>query len=121
MVKEYDEVIQIVQSKLSTIGFYLEENNEFDATFGNGTNWKITLEGERYVRPAYDIFVKKIDDDDKEIVKNGFCVRMLFGVLGLKNNLPIEADLDLFIENKDKIFDETFPYKEAYDKLRIYK
>ncbi|MFW3371426.1 hypothetical protein ACN9J5_01290 [Aliarcobacter butzleri] len=113
MVKEYDEVIKIVQNKLSQIGFFLEENNEYNAIFGNGTSWKIELLGERYMRSAYDLFIKKIDTQNKE-----FCVRFLFDILGLQNNLPIEEDLNLLIENKDKIFDETFPYKEKYDELK---
>lgn len=118
MVKEYDEVIKIIQNKLSEIGFYIEENNEYNAIFGNGTSWKIELLGERYIGSAYDLFVKKVDSLNKEITKNGFCVRFLFDILGLQNNLPINEDLNLLIENKDKIFDETLPYKEAYAKLK---
>ena len=115
MVKEYDEVIKIVQNKLSEIGFYIEENNEYSAIFGNGTSWKIELLGERYMGSAYDLFVKKVDSLNKEISQNGFCVRFLFDILGLQNNLPINEDLNLLIEYKDKIFDETFPYKDKYN------
>ena len=32
--------------------------------------------------------------------------------------MTFSQQLDFLIENKDKIFDETFPYKEAYDKLK---
>lgn len=112
MIKEYDEIIKIVQNKLLQIGFFIEENNEYNAIFGNGTSWKIELLGERYMGSAYDLFIRKIDTPNKE-----FCIRFLFDILGLQNNLPIEEDLNLLIENKDKIFDETFPYKEKYDEL----
>lgn len=52
-----------------------------------------------------------------KIFQDGFCIRILFGILELKENLPIEEDLNLLIENKGKIFDEIFPYKEKYDHL----
>jgi hypothetical protein len=115
MVKEYDEVIKIVQNKLSEIGFYIEENNEYNAIFGNGTSWKIELLGERYMGSAYDLFVIKVDSLNKEITQNGFCVRSLFDIFGLKEKLTIDNYLDLLIKYKDKIFDETFPYKDKYN------
>ena len=33
-------------------------------------------------------------------------------------NITINDELDFLIENKDKILDETLPYKEAYDNLK---
>ena len=115
MVKEYDEVIKIVQNKLSEIGFYIEENNEYNAIFGNGTSWKIELLGERYMGSAYDLFVIKVDSLNKEITQNRFCVRSLFDIFGLKEKQTIDNYLDLLIKYKDKIFDETFPYKDKYN------
>ena len=32
-------------------------------------------------------------------------------------NQSINDELDFIIEYKDKIFDETFPYKKKYDEL----
>ncbi len=118
MIKRFQNQFNITKEKLLEIGFYVEEE-EYDAVFGDGTSWKINFSGDKY-SDVWWIRLRNIGIDDIEINRIGFSIDYLMKVID--NNIinkSIRDELNFLIKNKDKIFDETFPYKEAYDKLRI--
>lgn len=118
MIKRFQDKFNITKEKLLEIGFYVEEEEEFNAVFGNGTSWKINFSGDRY-SDVWWIRLRNIDIDDMEINRIGFSIDYLMKVIDNIENKSIRDELNFLIKYKDKIFDETFPYKEAYDKLRI--
>ena len=116
MIKRHKDELEVMKNRLKEIDFYLEEEGDYIGTFGNGTNWKIIFETEPYYE-GYNIWITKIVGKDSKISRIGFSIIFLMKIFGLNPNVPIENDLNFLIEYKDKIFDETFPYREAYDKL----
>ena len=119
MLKRYQEQLNIIKKKLSTIGFYLEEEDNFSAIFGNNSSWKIDFYGERYGE-SYEIDIRNINNDDMQMPGMGFSVYFIlqtFGLDVLYKNKPLEQIMDYFIEYEYQIFNETFPYREAYDEL----
>lgn len=109
MVEEYKEALELVKRKFEIIGFYLIKDEDFYAEFIGDNNWKIVFEGERYIRPTYDIIIEKGEFN--------FSTRLLMNIFDNGKKRSLENRLNFIIEYKDKIFDETFPYKEKYDEL----
>ena len=60
------------KNKLEIIKFYVEEDSDYDVTFGNGTEWKIVFWGERYTN-IFDISIRNIKfKDNVSISRIGF-------------------------------------------------
>ena len=123
MLKKYDYYISLLKYKLQKIGFYLENENIESVTFGNGTKWKVILEGDRFLEsaPSYNIIIKREVYPDIGTNRIEFSLIILMKIYITNPIFGLENMIDFLIENKDKIFDETFPYKEAYDKLNGYR
>ncbi|WP_415396199.1 hypothetical protein [Sulfurimonas sp. CS5] len=119
MVERFRENFYIVKEKLLIIGFRIDEERDYGVTFGNGTNWKILLNCDKYGKGC-DILLLNISFNDIEISREGLSIYFILQVFGLDvlyKNIPLPKIMDFIIENKDKLFDETLPYKEAYDEL----
>lgn len=121
MIERFQDELNIIKNKLETIGFSIEYDSDYVTVFGDSTNWKVDFMGERYGEST-DLDIRSMNNP---IMQNpgqrGLSVYMIlqtFGLNVLYQNKPVEEVMDLFIQYKDKIFDETFPYKEAYDKLK---
>ena len=124
MIERFQDELNIIKNKLETIGFSIEYDSDYVTVFGDSTNWKVDFMGERYGESS-DLDIRSMNNP---IMQNpgqrGLSVYMIlqtFGLNVLYQNKPVEEVMDLFIQYKDKIFDETFPYKEAYDKLNGYR
>jgi len=115
MNERYQEEFNIIKHKLSLIGFKVVEEEEYGAIFGDGSNWKIDFYGERY-GDAYWTDIRNIKYTSIGSLSIYFILQT-FGLDILYKNKPIEETMDLLIEYKDKIFDETFPYQDKYDEL----
>lgn len=117
MIKRFQKQFNIVKGKLATIGFILEEDDDFGATFSDGSGWKISLRCERYDEGC-DIRLRNIKFEDIRINRLGFSIYFIMRIFGIDPKYqPLEQDMDFIIKYKDKLFDETFPYKEKYDEL----
>lgn len=120
MVERFQDELNIIKNKLETIGFYQEYDSDYVTVFGDGTSWKVDFSGERYGE-ATDLSIRNIDN---HIMQNagqrGLNIFMILKTFGLFKNYAKSREevMDLFIQYKDKIFDETLPYKEAYDNLK---
>lgn len=118
MVDKYKNEFEIMKTRLKEIDFYLEEDDDYSGIFGNDTNWKIHFGGDRY-DDYCDIYIVNIHYEKMGIPRYGFYFWKIMKVFDKDiKNITINDELDFLIENKDKIFDETLPYKEAYDKLK---
>ena len=109
MVERFQKELKSIQKKLEVIGFYKKYDENFIAIFKDDSNWNIIFECDRY-SDVWWIWLKNNE--------NEFSITHLMVNVFHIDYLTIENVLDFLIENKDKIFDETFPYKEAYDKLK---
>ena len=117
MVERFQNKFNIIKDKLIRISFLVEKEDDYGATFGDGSSWKIDFSGDRY-SDVYWIRLRKIDINDIEICRIGFSIDYLMKIFDNKlENQSINDELDFIIEYKDKIFDETFPYKKKYDEL----
>ena len=122
MVERFQDELNIIKNKLETIGFFIEKEDDYCVVFGDGTSWKVDFYGERYGEST-DLDIRNINHHNMQREAWGLSVYMIlqtFGLNVLYQDKPVEEVMDLFIQYKDKIFDETFPYKEKYDQLNKY-
>lgn len=118
MYERYKKELLLAKNKLLTIGFYLEKDSDCIATFGNGTIWKIDLNGKWYDDYSY-LSVRNESSSDNILGKKGFPIWMLMKIFGFNSkDLTTNEKLDFIIEHKDKIFDETFQYKKIYENIK---
>ncbi|MCT7909031.1 hypothetical protein PJV89_00560 [Aliarcobacter butzleri] len=113
MFSKYQKELNIIKAKLKTIDFYLEEDSDYKATFGNGTIWKIDINGKWY--DDYYITIRNEAFYDIKIGKMGFPLWILMKMFGVNPiNKTTDEKIDFLIEYKDQIFDEKFQYKKMY-------
>ncbi|AXK49086.1 hypothetical protein CRU87_07030 [Aliarcobacter trophiarum LMG 25534] len=118
MYERYKKELILAKNKLLTIDFFLEKDSDCIATFGNGTIWKIDLNGKWYDNYSY-LSIRNESSSDAILGKKGFPLWMLMKIFGLySKDSTLEEKLDFIIEHKDKIFDETFQYKRIYDNIK---
>lgn len=117
MYEKYKSEINLAKSKLSTIGFILEQDDDYKAIFGNSTNWKIDLIGKWYDEYCY-ISIRNISTNniDKDLSFPIWMIMKFFGLNPHKNNT--EEKLDFILKYKDKIFSDNFEYKKIYAKFK---
>lgn len=117
MFARYQKELNIVKVKLRAINFYLEEDKDYKATFGNGTIWKIDVVGKWYDEYCY-ITIRNESFDESKTGKTGFPLWILMKIFGVNPaNRTINEKLNFLIEYKDKIFDEKFQYKKIYEEI----
>ena len=118
MIKEYEELLPLITSKLASIGFNLDDCTDYIATFSNDTSWKISFEGERHVRPLYTIWLEPGD----ETLGNRFALWLLIKSFersaGLsESTYTLDQELDWLVLNSDKIFNDPQHFIDDYEKL----
>ncbi len=118
MIREYEELLLLIKTKLRTIGYYLEDNNDYLATFSNETKWKITFEGDRYVRPSYTIWLEFGD----ELPNSRFALWLLIKTFEKRDGLSestysLEEELEWLVLNSRRIFIDPIHFVNDYEKL----
>lgn len=117
MYLKYQNEINLAKKKLLVLNFILEKDSDYKATFGNGTTWKIDVNGKWYDDYCY-ISIRNESLSDSKVGKAGFPLWMIMKMFGKDPQLKTTEDkLNFIIEYKDKIFDEKFAYKKIYDEL----
>jgi len=109
MIIKYKQYLELLQDKLKTIDFYLEDEDISSATFGNNSSWKIIFEGDRFIEsppPSYNIWIRNIIHPDAKISRIGFSLVSLMEKNISHPNFKLNNMLDFLIENKEKVFDE---------------
>ena len=109
MIGDYDEFLGKVKVRLSELGFSLDENTDYMATFSNNTNWSVVFEVERYVRPAFDLSVS--------VGGLRFSVWILMRVFNVGSKPSLDAQLQFIIDKHEQIFIYPPPYAEEYNRL----
>lgn len=109
MIKDYQLLLDEVKNTVLPMGFMLIKNDDFEAVFSNDNGWLISFEGERYVRPAFDLVVG-IND-------LSFSTRLLMEVFDVNEKPSLTAQLDFIAKNYKNIFVFPPPYAKAYEKL----
>ena len=107
MIDDYKALLEIVKNKLELIGFSLREDTEFVAYFSGSSDWKILFEGERYVRPAFNLSVQYYDSE--------FSIRILMKLFKNYKKPSLDEQLKFLIENHDQIFVYPPPYAKKYE------
>jgi len=111
MIYKYQEQSTIVKEKLSGIGFFVEEEEDFFIIFSNKTDWKIEFEIDRHIISIHRFLIKNIT------FNKDFFIDYLMSAYGVNKERTIENELDFIIKYKAKLFNDSFPYQESYDKL----
>ena len=107
MIDDYKALLEIVRNKLEFIGFSLREDTEFIAYFSGNSGWEILFEGERYVRPAFNLSVQYSDSE--------FSIRILMKLFKNYKKPSLDEQLKFLVENHDQIFVYPPPYAKKYE------
>lgn len=116
LVNEYAELLATVKDSVTKLGFTLIQDLEFSATFGNGSDWKVVFEGERFVRPAFDLLAVL---DEKQGLRKNFSIRLLMKVFSDNRRPSLENQLDFLISNRADIFTNPPSYEKKYELLNM--
>ena len=109
MIGEYKDLLETVKKKLELIGFTLREDADFVAYFSGNSDWEVCFEGDKYVRPSFDISV--------EIYDSAFSIRLLMKLFKNYKKPSLDEQLNFLIDNHSKIFVFPPPYSEGYEVL----
>ncbi len=107
MIDDYKALLEIVKNKLELIGFSLRKDTDFIACFSGNSDWEISFEGERYVRPAFNLSVQCFDSE--------FSIRILMKLFKNYKRPSLDEQLKFLIENHDQIFVYPPPYANEYE------
>lgn len=127
MIRDYQAPLSTVVHHLAAMGFTLEEDAEFWAIFKNEEGWKIVFEGERYVRPAFDITIEFVYEDKKRLKEMDrkspirYSIRILMKVFEriehIECKVPsLENQLEFLRIYMDKIFIYPPTYTDDYNR-----
>lgn len=117
MIKRFQDKFNLVKESLLKIHFYVEEEEEYNAIFGDRSSWKIDFSGDKY-SDVWWINLRNIDSDDVEINRIGFSINYLMKVIDNNiDNKSIKDELSFLINYKNDLFNKSFPYKKQYDEL----
>ncbi len=109
MIEDYKDLLEIVRKKLSSIGFKLREDTDYIAYFSRNGDWEISFEGDKYVRPSFDLSAEFHDLD--------FSIRILMKIFKNHTKPSLDEQLNFIIDNQDKIFVFPPPYADEYEIL----
>ena len=109
MISDYEDLLEIVKIKLELIGFSLREDTDFVAYFSGDSDWEISFEGDKYVRPSFNL--------SAEIYDSEFSIRILMEVFKNYKKPSLEEQLNFLIDNHRKIFVFPPPYSDEYEVL----
>ncbi|MFV7790441.1 hypothetical protein ACNSOP_09670 [Aliarcobacter lanthieri] len=121
MYKKYQTDLKLAKDKLATINFNLEKDDDYHAVFGDGSVWKIELNGKWYDDYCY-ICIKNESDKDVISAKKGLPIWIFMKIFGIDTkNRTTQEKIDFILEYKDKIFDDNFKYRQMFDYLKNSK
>jgi hypothetical protein len=109
MISDYEDLLEIVRIKLELIGFSLREDTDFVAYFSGDSDWEISFEGDKYVRPSFNLSVENRDSE--------FSIRILMKLFKNHKKPSLDEQLNFLIDNHRKIFVFPPPYADEYEIL----
>ena len=109
MIEDYQALLGEVETTVLTMGFYKSQDDEYEAMFLNESGWFISFEGERYVRPAFELSIGKED------LK--FSVRLLMTVFNVTDKPSLSKQLRFVEERSSDLFVSPPPYLAEYQKV----
>ena len=110
MINDYRPLLEKVKKSVIPMGFKLDKDNDFEATFSNDSGWSIFFEGERYVEnPAFEL----------SIGANGqsFSVRLLMEVFRVDEKPSLKNQLKFIDDKYESLFVFPPPYLAEYQKV----
>jgi len=118
MYTEYQRELNLAKQKLLEINFKLEQDNDYKATFGNDTMWKIDINGKWYDNYCY-IIIRNESSDKMVVGKKGLPVWVLMKFFGFESKTrTTEEELDFIIKYKDRIFGDMCKFENAFKQLK---
>lgn len=114
MIDAYSKILETTKDTISQICFFIESDSEYVAIFSNKSKWKIILEADRYIHPAFDLTVAR---DLSSIDEQKYSIRILMKVFNDFRTPSLQNQLDFIINNTSKIMTEgEVAYKADYIK-----
>jgi len=108
MIKDYQLLLDEIETAVLSMGFKKTHDDEFEAIFSNDSGWTILFEGERYVRPAFELSV------GKDCFK--FSVRLLMAIFNVDDKPSLSRQLKFISEKYKDVFVTPPPYLLKYEK-----
>ena len=108
MFNDYKALLNKIETAVVPMGFSQSRNDEYEAVFWNNSGWFISFEGERYVRPAFELTIGK---DELR-----FSVRILMTVFNVTDKPSLTRQLKFLEEKFDDLFISPPPYLAEYQK-----
>jgi hypothetical protein len=121
MIGPYSHLLCDVERSLASLGFTLQTNVDYRASFSNRTGWDIVFEGERYAAPAFDLLVVRNKSNEPKVE---FSVRILMQVFAKSSGEALlkpslENQLEFLVKNGSWVFAEPIPYEAEYRRLNL--
>ncbi|MBK8456222.1 MAG: hypothetical protein IPL47_03210 [Phyllobacteriaceae bacterium] len=114
MTPVYAPLCKTVERALMPMGFRIVDEHEFVARFKKDSDWSIVFEGERYMQPAFGLFlVFNFEKNSQEY----YSIRLLMKIFGIDEKPSLNAQLRFISDHSKQLFDADRTYREAYDKL----
>lgn len=109
MIDDYEDLLEIVKKRLALIGFTLREDTDFIAYFSGNSDWKVSFEGDKHVRPSFNL--------SAEIHDSEFSIRILMTLFKNHKKPSLDEQLNFLIDNHREIFVFPPPYADEYEIL----
>ena len=116
MIADYKEIQIELENQICELGFNKTKDEDFLAVYINRKGWTVILEGERYVRPAFDLSIA-LNSDSEE-----FSLWILMKVFSQRDSMAemtpsLTNQLKFLTNNFESLFSEKPWYKEKYDEI----
>ena len=109
MIGDYEDLLEKVKIKLELIGLTLREDKDFIAYFSGDSDWEISFEGDKYVRPSFNLSAEIYDSD--------FSIRILMKLFKNYKKPSLDEQLNFLVDNHRNIFVFPPPYADEYEIL----
>lgn len=112
MIEAYNEILGITKDELLKLNFKLKINSDYTAEFSNNSQWQVILEGDKFIHPAFDIFIARDRNTNNE---KRFSIRILMLAFGDSRPPSLHNQLDFFANNQQSLLTKTnISYETAY-------
>ena len=119
MNNEYQDALRTIQSRLTSLGYRIEDDSPNLVVLHNSSKWKVLVSGERYSH-ATSLFI--CDTQSEGNTRKEYAVWILMEAFEKIFDRPhvkptLEAQLDFLVSDAPLIFTDQPEYNEEYDQL----
>ena len=110
MHQDYQAIFLTTEESVRQQGFALTRDESFQAAFTSEDGWRIVLDGDRVVRPSFNLLVRSPEGAT-------FVVRLLMKVFQDDRKPSLDNQLDFLKRRAAEIFVDPPSYQRRYDEI----